>query len=173
MDNTFIDIDSLSPQELAGTVDTYPWFALAHKRLGTGMASMYMCNRSILFEASRDKSQPDLSDKDVQELLKAFSKPKKVRVAGGDFFSQQDYDSVSQMEGLPNFVISTPATPAEKPDTNMLDQFCTEALAQIFMEQGYIEQAKYIYSKLILQNPEKNAYFAALIAKLGTETKNQ
>ena len=42
----------------------------------------------------------------------------------------------------------------------------TETLAQIYAEQGYYEQAKDIYSKLILAYPEKNAYFAALIQKL-------
>jgi tetratricopeptide (TPR) repeat protein len=42
----------------------------------------------------------------------------------------------------------------------------TETLAQIYAEQGYYEQAKHIYSKLILAYPEKNAYFAALIQKI-------
>ena len=42
----------------------------------------------------------------------------------------------------------------------------TETLAQIYLEQGYPEQAKSIYSKLLLANPEKNAYFAALIRKI-------
>ena len=36
-------------------------------------------------------------------------------------------------------------------------------------DQGYYEQAKDIYSKLILAYPEKNAYFAALIEKLNQE----
>ncbi len=42
----------------------------------------------------------------------------------------------------------------------------TETLAQIYLEQGYPEQARNIYSKLLLANPEKNAYFAALIQKI-------
>ena len=42
----------------------------------------------------------------------------------------------------------------------------TETLAQIYLEQGYPEQARHIYSKLLLANPEKNAYFAALIQKI-------
>ena len=50
--------------------------------------------------------------------------------------------------------------------------FCTETMAQIYAEQGYFEQAKDIYSKLILAYPEKNAYFAALIRKLNEEIKN-
>ena len=43
------------------------------------------------------------------------------------------------------------------------------ALAQIYAEQGYYDQAKRIYSRLLLKNPEKNAYFAALIEKFGQE----
>ena len=42
----------------------------------------------------------------------------------------------------------------------------TETLAQIYVEQGYYQHAREIYSKLILAYPEKNAYFAALIQKL-------
>ena len=50
------------------------------------------------------------------------------------------------------------------------DDFCTETLAQIYAEQGYYDQAKRIYSRLLLKNPEKNAYFAALIEKIGQES---
>ena len=52
-------------------------------------------------------------------------------------------------------------------DGGALDGFCTETLARIYIDQGYYEQAKNIYSKLLLRYPEKNAYFAALIQKLG------
>jgi len=55
----------------------------------------------------------------------------------------------------------------EKSEQEVLDAFCTETLAQIYVDQGYYEQAKFIYSKLLLRYPEKNAYFAALIQKLG------
>ena len=52
----------------------------------------------------------------------------------------------------------------ETPDVEF-DMY-TETLAGIYLEQGYPEQAKRIYSKLILAYPEKNAYFAALIQKI-------
>ncbi|MBR4817267.1 MAG: tetratricopeptide repeat protein, partial [Bacteroidales bacterium] len=55
----------------------------------------------------------------------------------------------------------------EKTEQEIVDEFCTETLAQIYIDQGYYEQAKFIYSKLLLRYPEKNAYFAALIQKLG------
>ena len=45
--------------------------------------------------------------------------------------------------------------------------FYTQTLAEIYAEQGYFDQAKQIYSQLILAYPEKSAYFASLIEKLG------
>ena len=57
-------------------------------------------------------------------------------------------------------------------DNSEID-FCTETLAGIYAEQGYFDQAKRIYSKLILAFPEKSAYFASLIEKLDKLINNQ
>ena len=51
------------------------------------------------------------------------------------------------------------------------DEFCTETLAQIYLDQGYYEQARHIYSRLLLKFPEKNTYFAALIQKLDEQVE--
>ena len=48
---------------------------------------------------------------------------------------------------------------------------CTETLAWIYAEQGYREEAKKIYSRLMLRYPEKITYFASLIEKLDEEIK--
>lgn len=43
----------------------------------------------------------------------------------------------------------------------------------IYLDQGYYDQAKAIYSKLILAIPEKSAYFASLIEKIDKLINNQ
>jgi hypothetical protein len=42
-------------------------------------------------------------------------------------------------------------------------EFISETLAMVYANQGYTGKAVQILEKLMLQNPEKNAYFAALI----------
>jgi hypothetical protein len=41
--------------------------------------------------------------------------------------------------------------------------FISETLAMVYAEQGYTGKAVQMLKKLMVQNPEKNAYFAALI----------
>jgi hypothetical protein len=55
---------------------------------------------------------------------------------------------------------------SDNANTDIAERFATETLAEIFAEQGCIEEARRIYSRLILDNPEKSAYFASLIDKL-------
>ena len=122
------------------------------------------------------------TDADVEELIKAYisesvqveeesaaSEKRKTYAGVGDYFSQEDYDKVRKSD---DNVFSRYAAKArqEKPEkeTASTDDlgFYTETLAQIYAEQGYFEQAKRIYSKLILAYPEKSAYFATLIQKM-------
>ena len=45
-------------------------------------------------------------------------------------------------------------------------EFISETLAIVYAEQGYTGKAIQMLKKLIVQNPEKNTYFAALIEKV-------
>ena len=191
--NGYIDIKKLTLDELMGIVNLYPWFGLARMELCSRMlgmggdlmseeefaaAAMYLPSRKKVADMMRRRKKGLLTDTDVNEIIKSYvverekeqvEKPKRRVYAGaGDYFSQEEYDHARHEE---DNVFSRYAAKArkEKPEYKYVEQefeFYTETLAQIYAEQGYYEQAKAIYSKLILAYPEKNAYFAALIEKL-------
>jgi len=181
VENGYIDLKSLELDELIGVVNLYPWFGSARKELCQRVAgleggqqafadaAMYIGSRRIIADIVRSSKSQDWSDKEVEELLKTYSAPqRKVKAVGGDFFTQDDYDSVRKGEDsiFSSFAAKVRSEKEEGTDMEILNDFCTETLAQIYLEQGYYEQAKYIYSKLLLRYPEKNTYFAALIEKL-------
>ena len=178
-----IDIRKLTLDELVGVVNLYPWFGGARKELCEGLrkmgdgnlsarqfsdAAMYVPSRAKMAAMIRTSVTNDWADADVEKLLVKVTKEAKVHVVGGDYFSQDDYDRVRRSD---DGVFSRYAAKAkqERPAVEVKEaefDLYTETLAQIYLEQGYPEQAKNIYSKLILSNPEKNAYFAALIQKI-------
>ena len=144
-------------------------------------ASMYVSSREKVADIMHASFEHDLSDGDIEQIIKSYigeqqevtiDKPvekRKVYVVGGDYFSQAEYDQVRDSS---DNVFSRYAAKARQEksyegvaDSEEFDLY-TETLAQIYVEQGYYEQAKHIYSKLILAYPEKSAYFAALIQKL-------
>ena len=189
----YIDIKKLTLGELVGVVNLYPWFGSARKELCERMgrmggdswgksqyadAAMYVVSRTKIADLVRSTAEQDWTDSDVEDLLKSYicekegeaegDQARRVHVVGGDYFSQDDYDKVRKSEDK---VFSRYAAKAKQDRAyeEVKDQefdLYTETLAQIYLEQGYPEQAKNIYSKLILSNPEKNAYFAALIRKI-------
>ena len=192
--NDHIVLKNLNLDELAGVVNLYPWFGAARKELcirlsqaeGRGISetdlatnALYLGSRRIFSDIVRAAKTHDWSDKNLKNLLDSLAPdsgqkkdeaPKhKVRVVGGDFFSQDEYDSVREAD---DNIFSSFAKKAkseesqERTDGAIPDEFCTETLAGIYMEQGHFEQSKYIYSQLILRYPEKSAYFATLIQKL-------
>ena len=188
------NLDTLSLDELAGVVNLYPWFAAARKDLclrmsrlgGEGwgdrdyaVSALYLGSRALVADMVRSVKAGDYSDKDLETLLEAYTfgaapsgekaPGPKTRVVGGDFFSQDEYDSVKLFEDNVFSGFASKARSEEKhsADDDLSDVVCTETLARIYVDQGYYEQAKKIYSKLLLRYPEKNAYFAALIEKLG------
>ena len=188
----YMDIRKLNLDELVGVVNLYPWFGGARKELCKRMrnmgdswdmsqyadAAMYISAREKLTEVSRAGVSRDWTDADIEKLLKSYisedkkgketTEKRKVYAGVGDYFSQDDYDQVRSSD---DNVFSRYAAKArrEKPEqsegTSEDLGLYTETLAQIYAEQGYYEQAKLIYSKLILAYPEKSAYFATLIQK--------
>jgi thioredoxin-like negative regulator of GroEL len=53
---------------------------------------------------------------------------------------------------------------AEK--SNIETEVITEAMAEVYLQQGKISKANEVYEKLSLQNPAKNTYFAGKIENL-------
>ena len=96
-----------------------------------------------------------------------------VRVAGADFFSSDEYEGVKVDED--NYFSKFKVARSEEGDSRGWEDpelgFCTETLAWIYAEQGYREEAKKIYSRLMLRYREKITYFASLIEKLDEEIK--
>lgn len=177
------NLKSMPTGELSEVVNLFPWFSAARvelcKRLSrTGEAgfaegALYAGTRTVLYETATESDDRNFSDKDIQKILVEAPK-KKVRAIGGDFFSQDEYDNVRKDgdDALSHIVSKLPVEKSEASGSELFMNFCTETLAQIYAEQGYFEQAKYIYSKLCLLYPEKNTYFAALIEKLDSIERN-
>ena len=188
----YIDITKLSLDELVGVVNLYPWFGGARKELSKRMrgmgdtwdisqyadAALYVASREKLSEVFRSGMTEDCTDADVESLLKSYiseketvqedSDRRKVYAGVGDYFSQEEYDHVRSSEDnvFSRYAAKARKERPEKVETTDDLGFYTETLARIYAEQGYYEQSKRIYSKLILAYPEKSAYFATLIQKL-------
>ena len=180
------NVSALGLDELIEVVNLYPWFGAAQKELCVRMAgrwgeedfaraALLIASRRMVAQIARSGKEKQWSDSEVSTLLQTYSAPqRKVRAVGGDFFSQNDYDQVRREDDkiFSTFAAKASSGKEEHGDLDILDDFCTEPIAQIYSEQGYFEQARYIYSKLILRYPEKNAYFAAQIEKLGDNSDN-
>ena len=192
----YIDLKRLNLDELVGVVNLYPWFGGARVELCERMsrmggdvwgveqyadAAMYVGARERLAAMMRSSLNPDWSDADVEDILRSYisenetqraseaaPEKRKVHVVGGDYFSQADYDKVRSSDDNVFSRYASKAKEEKSYDDVSVEEFdlYTETLAQIYAEQGYYDQAKSIYSKLILAYPEKSAYFAALIQKL-------
>lgn len=174
-------LKNLPLNDLISVVEQYPWFGAARKELSVRTeefrdAALYVGDRKILSTLAVQASGKHCGDsiKEVLETSASVGKHTEVRIIGGDYFSREDYEKVDRIgDGISVFPkIETPpsveSVSQSREEDNFTD-FCTETLARIYAEQGHFEQAKSIYSKLILRYPEKNAYFAALIEKLSVE----
>ncbi len=192
----FEELKRMSLESLAEVTARYPWFGVAQKLLcerlsglggdGAGTAqyieaAMHVASRGKVLSLLRKDSVavrlPVEEKRPLPETGGTLSGESVREMHGsgfrgvGDYFSQAQYAKVKQSEddSFRRFVSSDADVAVPEVESGFDMDFCTETLARIYAEQGYCQQAKEIYSKLILAYPEKNAYFAALIEKLGPE----
>ena len=181
-----IDIHKLNLEELAGVVDLYPWYGAARielcRRLSEmgalsdsqlAAAALHVGSRRILYNIVNAGKEVDCTDADAQKLVETCIQTKdggtrKVIVVGGDYFTQNQYDSVRHEDDnvFSRFAREARAEGYVEPEQYGIEEFCTEALAKIYLEQEYPDEAIAIYSKLSLRYPEKSVYFAALIDEI-------
>ena len=190
-----IDLHALTLDELTGVVNLYPWYAAGRMELCRRMfalgenawspeefaaQALYVADRSKFSDLVRGARKVSCEDREAETLLASImDAPKEhtVRVVGGDYFSQAQYDRVKESgEGVfarfvPKPERGEPSAPEDDATTEIADRFATETLAAIFVEQGRYGEARRIYSRLLLDIPEKSAYFATLIQKLDSLDK--
>lgn len=197
-DRRHTQLEVLSPERLAEVVERYPWYGAAHMEVCVRMArsggealgaraftdaALFVGDRAWLSALSSGEEVPDYSDRDKDRLLGATLSRGSVRVAGGDYFSQADYDRVRDSVPTPFFAGrgAAPAKggddPAQAPSgvaagsaQDLAEGFATETMARILLEQGQREEARRVYARLALDFPEKKAYFAAILEALDRTT---
>ena len=149
-------------------------------------AALHIPCRKKLADILAAKAVREYADADVEELIRKRLREenraaaresgdteyrREVRIPGGDYFSQADYEGVRKKDDSQLFRNLSAAAGGHKGDAEKEQEvphlgFYTQTLAEIYAEQGYFDEAKQIYSQLILAYPEKSAYFASLIEKM-------
>ena len=183
-----IDIHALTLEELSGVIALYPWYGGARMELCRRMSeegalsetqvaetALHLGAREILAPLTGAGRHADCTDKDARSLMDSFIPPPeqeprpRIYVVGGDFFSQNQYEDVRRdADGI----FSRFARQAreegyrDEPTGRESELPYSETLARIYLEQGYKDEAREIYSKLSLRYPEKSVYFAALIEEM-------
>ncbi|MFI3302470.1 MAG: hypothetical protein SNH35_02470 [Rikenellaceae bacterium] len=150
----------------------YPWYnpsrisAWRTSGEGEAIARALVKNRPLLVAQFREVSLEEFIPS--QQLEQDVDLPQEDDVID-TFLKCDNFKIVAQVGGEDTDV----TIEVELED---IDDLVTEELAEIYLSQGLIVEAKRIYTKLSLLNSEKSVYFAELIEKIGeleVEIKNK
>ena len=186
-----IDIDALTLEELGGVVDIYPWYAGARAEFCRRMSQMglltqeqveqsalYMASRQYFARSLKDRvpEKELIRDRDVSEQMPLERIKERPHVPGGDYFASEQYRMAQKPQDNIFSKFAVKAREEGYVDHTEVesgeDDFCTETLARIYLEQDYAQKAIEIYSKLSLRYPEKSIYFASLIEEIERKQNN-
>ncbi len=153
------NIDSLSENQVVELVERYPWFYL-----GKLVALRYSKNSPEKYRQQKKSLQLGLNYRPDSKII--------MQNVNSEIFKKfGSFDIIDSFLGMDNFTITPSRNAVNEQDMSaeanrLTDELATEALAQIFVEQGHFDKAVEIYRQLILKFPKKSAYFAGLIEKI-------
>ncbi|HIW53031.1 MAG TPA: hypothetical protein H9919_06395 [Candidatus Alistipes excrementipullorum] len=147
----------VSDEELDRLISEYEWFSTA--RMIRSHQRGVVSSRLAVTSASRSVSSLDMKridfgcdgDADNERLIERFLQLDNYRIVADD--------------GADDEQISTEAQLSDE------DDVVSEELAEVYLAQGLVDEAKAIYRKLSLLNPEKSVYFAELIDNIDKTEK--
>ncbi len=184
-----MELKKLSIFELEELLEFYPWFVVVRKELflrkgnagdealqrAVAAAGIHLLSRAYFLKSVKESVKERFNEDLIIGKPSQAEHRLKYYVVGGDYFSQDDFKELElsgeafketfKINPISSTLSSLPDFDCEKRDSTEddSDQFCTETLARIYVEQEFYNQALSIYEKLILLYPEKSAYFASLI----------
>jgi len=74
--------------------------------------------------------------------------------------------SMKKLSYQPTNIYTDPLVNAQARSSLNKKEIVTEAMAEVWIKQGHFDMARQVYTKLMLQHPEKNPYFAARLQDL-------